>query len=516
MTGIRRLLPDPIRGIMILAVSVSFAIGEDASSASAGRKASREALFEAYRKGMSLDSLYFLLAAEASANLAYDTAMAFNLSIAAPVEGSFRDSVLSQRYRLYRVAGLTEDADRLRDSLTILSRSPEARRRIGWDLRLGAGYRFEDQGSARSYPSGAEVPGIDSGGMILRTSGGTAIPLPSPRRLPLALGLGYDLAKSYYKDSLDYRAEASLQAERLLDQFSMGLAVEAGSIAGVGAVMAYQGDLTWIKPVRSGWWLGHAGYESEWEGFRDKRYDAAWATLLREWDGSGGFSFQGSLSGTMALLEPFLVPGMGKVMFVDEVGKAQPTHYRDRTFTDTIPKPSRLVGFTPYAEAIDSIPFPCPQDVFTLRPRFAVGFQAPGGFRAEWGTSYAFAWFSGAYSWMETRGSETVPGDTVEFRGFALNRADGRYYRAYMDSRSGGFDEIYGTIPMLERREYRHDHRVGTDLAVARKLGAWGELRLEADMERTFSNLSGIAPLWIPEWEYGASLRWTMSGRKSP
>lgn len=516
MPGIRLVPRGPFRILPALAAAAFLSTAFPAESPPSHPSAEREALFEAYRKGMPLDSLYYRLAGQALGGLAFDTAMVFNLSIPTPKPGPFRDSVLSQRYRLYLLAGLSGDAAALKDSLPASALPVPPRRKAEWTVRSGGGYYHEDQGIARNYPSGAEAPGVDTGGWLASSHGSLGLPLPSPDALPLVLDLGYDLVKTYYKDSLDYRAGAGLRTERILDGLSAGISAEAGRLSGVGAVTAWQGDLTWIAPLGSGWWLGHAGYGSEWEGFRDNRYHAAWISLLREWSFNRGFSLQASLSGTMSLQEPFQVPGMGKVIFVDDVSKSQPVHFRDRTFQDTVPRGSPITAFLRYSEARDSTAFRCSQDVFTVRPGIALGLPAAAGFRTELGLSYAFAWYPEEYSWLEDRDPEPVPGDSVEFRGYALNRADGRHYRAFMDSRSGGFDEYYGTVPLRERSLPRRDHRLGAGITVSRRTLSWGEFRFEAEAERTFSSLEGISPVWIPEWEYGATLRWSLSGRKSP
>lgn len=495
----------------VLSLLLSAVLAPAAPSGIDQAEAERQAWIEAYARGMPMDSLYYLLAGQALGRLAYDTAMAFNLSIPTPAQGAFRDSVLVQRFRLYRVSGLHQDADHLRDSLPTLPERPSERRPAEWSVRIRSGFSGEDQGYARSYPSGLALPGTDTGGWFGGSEGSLFLPLPSPSRFPLSAGLGYELGKSYYKDSLDYRAGLELRADRIFAGFSAGVSAQAGRIAGLGAVAAWKGDWTWFSLAGTGYWVGHGGYETEWEGLRDKRYDAAWLSLLRAWELRPGWTLQGSFAGTLLLLDPFEVPGMNNVIFVDDVAKSAPVHYRDAGFGDTLP--GGRAAYVLYTGAKDSLAFLCPQNSITLRQRASIGLPAGFGAKAELGMGYGFAFYPEAYAWKEDAGGEAAPGDTIDFRGYALNRADGRYYRAYLDRRNGDLAETYGTVPLRERRVRRMDHLLGADATLSRGLARWGEARLELGVERTLSNLSGEAPVWIPEWDFRAGIRWSMSGR---
>lgn len=514
MTGFPFAFPGLYAAFLLLSIVVSPPLPILAAAPAGKSDSDREAAFEAYRKGMPLDSLYFLLAGQALGRLSFDTAMAFNLSIPTPASGGFRDSVLSQRYRLYRLSGLHEDADRLKDSLPLLPEPPPPRRRGEWSVLFRSGQTGEDQGDARIYPSGQILPGVDTGGWVGRSQGMLSFPLPSPVSLPLSIALGYDLAKSYYKDSLDVRGRIELRADRILERFFASFAMEAGRIAELGPVTAYKGDLTWIGQGRGGHWIGYAGYESEWEGFRDKRYDVGWLSLLREWNFGSGWSMQGSLAASLLLLDPYRVAGVGKVIFVDDVSKAQPTHFTDASFQDSIPRGSVITRYRFYTEASDSLPpSHYSQDAITLRP--GLGFSLPAflGARVDIDLGYGLTFYPEAYAWKEIAGADLPPGTEQEFRGYALNRADGRYYRAILTNPSGGIREVYLPAPLRERRVFRRDHSMAGGVAMSRALSRWGEVRIDLGVERTLSNLSGRAPIWIPEWEYNASIRWFKAGR---
>jgi hypothetical protein len=532
-----------------LSLSLADSLSVPASHSPDEERSRREQYFEAYQQGMPRDSLYFLLAEDALRSLAYDTAMAFNLSVSTPISGAFRDSLLFQRYRLYQISGLVEDAERLKDSLPqSLSRSalaadinysastlsPEqaamrslslrSRMRPDWELRFLSGYVGEQQTEAVNYPSGLRIPGLESEGWQAKTQGRLGFSLPfesvssASSAFPLRLGLGYAVTKSYYKDSLDYRAEFQLKAERILKGLSGGISTEMGRVAGIGAVAAWKADLTYLAMGEGGFWLGNLGFESEWEQFtetfREKRYDAAWISLFKQW-GLGKVSLQGAFSASLLQFDPLRISGLNHVMFVSDVSQTRPVHFRDATFSDSLPKNS-IASYSLYVGALDSVPWQIPQNTISLRP--SLGFSAPLGWGAisEWTGSYSFTLYPERYSWWESQGSqesELGVGDTVEFRGYALNQVDGQYYQAAIDQRSGGFDEIYATAPLREQRLLRQDHRFSLDMVLKRPLGFLGVLALTSRMERTYSNLSGIAPLWIPAWDYGVGLRWTQTGR---
>lgn len=472
----------------------------------------REGLLAAYRQGMSLDSLYWMLAREAMLGMSFDTALAFNLSIPTPAGRPFKDSVLTQRYRLYVLSGLHDDARALKDSLPGLVERARPRRPPEWEWKLLSGVSGEKQSLARSYPSRVEVPGIDTAGWLVKNQGRIGLPLPSPATLPLSLSLGYELAKTYYKDSLDYRGELLFQASLPSAGLSAGAGMEMGRITGVGNVHAAKGDATWFSLAASGTWVATTGFEGEWDGSGEKRYEAAWASLYREWELGARSAVQASLAATWLGMASLEVPGMGNVIFVDDVSKTQPVHYKDASFRDTVSRTPAYAAYFNYVRAIDSLAFACPQNAVTLRSGLGYTHRIGWGIQAGLGGTYSFSFYPDRYRWKETRDTTALPGGPDVFRFYALNQADGQYYRGYLEKISGGFTENYLPTPLEERERLRMDHRFGGDLGLSRRFGRRMQLSLAATAERTYSTLADEASVWIPEWDYGVSLRWTLSG----
>jgi hypothetical protein len=125
---------------------------------------------------------------------------------------------------------------------------------------------------------------------------------------------------------------------------------------------------------------------------------------------------------------------------------------------------------------------------------------------------YAWSWYPSPYRWLEQSGGDPFAGDSSTFHGFARSRVDGRYYPAYLDNREGPLREAYGSEPLAEREATRMDHRLQAGFGLKRKLAGMGTLALDFGLRRTFPGLEGESPLWAPEWEIDAALRWTLSG----
>jgi hypothetical protein len=465
---------------------------------------------EANRLGMSKDSLYFFLAEAAFSHSAYDTALAFNLAIGTPDKGALRESVLNQRYRIYSRAGLQSDAAAVADSLGVKPQPPP-RRGHEFNLRFSSGYFREDDYPATLYPLGLDLGDVRIEGAQYRNRAQLLWPLFTSGKTPWTGGVEYDLMKSYAKDSLDYRAGLMLKEDDLLiDSLSLSVSAEVGNVAGTGLVSSYKFEASFLSFSGKGITMIQGGVESEWTDAWENRFSGFWASFYQDRSLATGRGFNYSLSVSGIVVDPIRESSRQAVIFVDDIGKARPTHFRDSTFRDTLPANS-LATYFQYTSHIDSNAFATvsPQGFLTVLPNLGYSFPLPFSLSGEIGTHYILTVFPQPYAWSLA----PPPAGNAEaggFRGLALNQADGKRYAALLILKDGRFQgDAYGPSPVRRVERIRVDQQAGADVSLRRRLGRWGTLTLDGTVKRNWSTVSVIAPIWIPEWEMVAAMKWS-------
>ncbi|GEM_PF-3355424 len=473
----------------------------------------REHFMDAYRQGLSVDSLYYFLSEAALGKFAYDTAMAFNLSIRTPASEPFRQAVLVQRYKLYAQTGLAKDAAILLDSMSAKPDLPSGRRKeFNW--RMGSGYFREDNYLAREYPFGIDLGGFLSEGWQFRNQAELLWPLAVYRGGSLTLGVTGDGIKSYAKDSLDYRAGSLLRLRGLFsDSLAFTFSGDIGNVTGTGPVTSCRLESSYLSFSDIGLTMIQGGYESEWGRSWERRFDGIWFSFYHDRSIRKDRGFNYSFSASAIRVNPIEDRTSLRVMYVDDVTKVKPTHYQNGDFQDTLPGNSIATyqKYTSATGAFDAITR-TPQGLVILIPSIGYSFPLPWKFTGETGGTYAFTYYPEVYSWQDA----PVPGAfqelaTGDFHGLALNRADGKRYAAVILDKNGGFQEFYGPGPLVQRNRHRVDQQLGASLTLRHRLARWGTLSLEGTLKRNWSNLSEGAPLWIPDWDDGANLKWSRS-----
>jgi hypothetical protein len=464
----------------------------------------------AHGLGMSRDSLYFFLAEAAFAHSAFDTAMAFNLAIGTPAGGNLRETVLDQRFRIYLKAGLEKDAAAVADSM---AEKPQARARRDHELnvRFSTGYYREDDYPATHYPFGSDLGGLRIEGAQFRNRAQLIWPLFQSGRVPWSGGVEYDLIKSYAKDSLDYRAGLLLKADNLLiDSLSTAVSAEIGNVTGTGLVSSYKFESSFLSFSQRTITMIQGGVESEWTDAWRNRFTGFWISFYRDHSPAKGRGFNYSLSLSGIAVDPIRETALQKVMYVDDVTKGVPTHYRDSAFQDSLP-PNSISTFAQYTSntGLNTSSTVSPQGFVTVLPNLGYAFPLPFSLSAEIGTHYVITLFPQPYAWSRAPLPEGFADASGDFRGLALNRADGKRYAALLVRENGGFREGYGSAPLQNVERVRIDQQAGVDVSFRRRLARFGALALDGTVKRNWSTVSGIAPIWIPEWDFGAALKWS-------
>jgi hypothetical protein len=473
-------------------------------------------ILAAHAAGMPEDSLYWMLSDAAWRKGAIDTAMGFNLAIRTPAPGPFRDSVLSQRYRLYGAAGLSRDAAALRDSLPRRA-DAEAKRPMRLAARVGSGWFGEKNDSAHVGPFGLGLADTSFRGYEHRIGAGLEAPLGRGGSISWTAGLEMQGVKSYAKDSVDSRLGATLREEGWIRPgLSLGLGMGGGQVTGSGWVGSCKGEASWIGFSAEGFTVVSAGLESEWDEEGRDRYQVAWLAWYR--DGTlragRGLSVSASVSGFRS--DPIEDESRFRIFYVEDVRAAKPAHYSDPAYSRAITPSSPKLAYQAYTADHDSTGTSsrAPQSFLAFSPQAAYTLPLPGKFAAEFTLSLSGAWYPEPYlrdyAAMPAGAPAELPlqdpVDTVF--GFARSKADGRDYAAYLNQISGGFEEHYAETPLRRESRTRLEGQGSAQVTVRRPFGAWGTLSLAGLAKRYVSNLGSASPIWIPAWDAGITLQW--------
>lgn len=470
-------------------------------------------ILAAHAAGMSDDSLYWMLSETASRKDALDTAMGFNLAIRTPAAGPFRDSVLSQRYRLYLAAGLSRDAAALRDSLPAASSAEKPareKRPLRFTARLGPGWFREENAPAHAAPFGTDLGRYSPSGPEYRFGAGLEGTFARTGKIAWLGGAELQNVKSFAKDSLDSRLAATLREEGwLLPGLILGVGAGGGRVTGSGWVSACKGDASWLSLNASGITVIMSGIEAEWDEDGKERYQTAWLAWYRDATSASGrgFAFSAGLSGFRS--DPIADRSAAQEIYVDDARSASPTHYSDSTYASAISPPSKRLAYQMYTQSqgtreVSSL---APQSFLAFTPQASYAVPLPGKFAAELSLSLSGSWYPEPYR----RDHAPLPGDAppdAGFRGLARSRADGREYAAVLNTVSGGFEERYGAEPLRRETRTRLEGQGTSQVTLRRPFGGWGTLSLAAMAKRYVTNMDDAAPIWIPEWDAGVSLAW--------
>ncbi len=472
----------------------------------------REFFLGAFRQGLSRDSLYYYLSEVAFSTFAFDTAMAFNLSINTPKEEPFRQAVLDQRYRLYIQVGIPLAAKAILDSMSIKPSHSKPPKEL--HLRLGTGYFRESNYSAKDYPFGFDLGGFLSEGWQFRNQAELIWPLSSFAGESWCLGFNADGIKSFAKDSLDYRGGALLRVKGFFsDSLTFSLSGQVGKVSGFGYVSTYKLESAYLAFTSNGLTLVQGGYESERDETWRHRFDGFWFSFYHDHSPRHGYGFNFGLTTSLIRVDVTEEEKSIHVIYIDDVTKAKPTHYQNENFRDTLPG-SGISTFLRYSTATGTFTSRnrSPQGLAMILPSLGYAFVLPWKFSVDVGITYTSIFYTEPYTWQE---AETPPpfSNTAAsgFRGLALSRADGKLYSALLLQESGGFQEYYGATSLQEKSIYRLDQQWGTRISMRRHWGPLGTFALEGQFKKNESNIADRASYWIPKWEIGANLKWNRS-----
>ena len=239
--------------------------------------------------------------------------------------------------------------------------------------------------------------------------------------------------------------------------------------------------------------------------------DNAWISLSREIDLQDGKTLGFSLRGAFDRQDPQYEWITAAVLYVDDVSKAQPTHFRAGDFRDTLPGNTgdALGALAQHAGALQ-LATVTPRSYFSLSPSFQYGFPLPAGFEALVGARYAVDIYRES-SWDWVPSPDSMDLSQADLVGLAFNRADGRYYAAALLEEAGDLREAYGARPLQRQKAKRLDQKAGLNLGLTRSLPHGYTLALDASAEFGWSNLSRTSPIGSQPWQWGLTFNLSRS-----
>ena len=256
------------------------------------------------------------------------------------------------------------------------------------------------------------------------------------------------------------------------------------------------------------------GYSREWDAKGKRLNDQAWITLDRHTEFESGNTFGLSLKAAVERLDPQSDWITASVLYVDDVSKSQPTHFRAPDFADTLFQ-NTGDAFTHYAGDAGNtgalqLAMNAPRSYFSLSPALQYGFSLPSGFGARAGARYALDLYpESGWDWVPMPDSTDL--SNADLVGLAYNRADGRHYAFALVEENGVLQESYGTVPLQQRRAQRLDQRAGLEFSLWRALPHGYTLALDASADFGWSNLPGTSPIESQPWQFGLSFNLSRS-----
>lgn len=457
---------------------------------------------------LSEDTLHYRLGEQAFDRQRFDSALGHHLAAHVPVTGTFRDTLLAQRSRIFARIWPSE-APRAESGNTLAKEmSAEAAKPV-FDWGMGASHSRGIFRSGLWQPDGWQGVGYVDEYWMHSTYARQSWPLSvRGRALQLAVSLNQATAAEF--STLDAALQAEIR-EGMLENLAVLLSGGHRKSRLWGSYRSY--DLQFSK----GWYfegLGvglETGFSREWDARGRRLNDQAWITLDRDTEFESGITFGFSLKGAVERLDAQYDGVMASVLYVDDVSSDQPTHFRAPDFADTLFRNTEDI-FAQFSDpaGVLQLAMMAPRSYFSLSPALQCGFSLPGGFGAMAGARYALDLYpESSWDWVPVPDSMDL--SNADRVGLAYNRADGRYYAAALAEKNGVWQEAYGSAPLQRRKARRLDQRAGLEFSLWRALPHGYSLALDASADFGWTNLTGASPIESQPWQFGLTFNLSRS-----
>jgi hypothetical protein len=457
---------------------------------------------------LSEDTLQYRLGQLALDRQRYDSALGHNLAADLPATGSFRDTLLAQRSRIFaRIWPV--NAPRAGGMGTLAKDTVSETPKAVFDWGMGTSHSRGMFRSGQWQPDGWQGMGYEDNYWMYNTYARQSWPL-SIRGQALQLAMSLNQATAAEFSILDAALSAEVQGG-ILENLSLVLSggLRKSQLWGIYRSYDVQISKAWYFESMG---MGlEAGISREWDAGGRRLNDQAWITLERNTEFENGNTFGLSLKGAAEWMDSQYDGTTASVLYVDDVSKVQPTHFRTADDGDTLFQNTGYV-FTQDAGNTGTLQLAmtAPRSYFSLRPALHYGFSLPRGFGATAGARYSLDLYpESAWDWVPMPDSMDL--SEAELVGLAYNRADGRYYSVAVAEENGVLQESYGTVPLQKRKAKRMDQRAGLEFSLWRALPHGYTFALETSAVFGWSNLSGTSPIDSQPWQFGLTFNLSRS-----
>jgi hypothetical protein len=465
---------------------------------------------------LSEDSLQYLLGERTFNRQRFDSALSHHLAAHVPASGIFRDTLLAQRSRIFArvwptVAPRSGKKDALPDvAISKDSLPPSSKPVFDWGMGTSHSRGLFRTGPWHPYGTyGTSGMGYEERYWMYNTYARQSWPL-SVRGQTLNLAANVNQSTAGGFSTFDVGVQADIP-EGILENSALSLSTGLRKSQLWGS---YKSNNLLLS---KGWYserlgLGfESGYSGEWNDQGKRLYDNAWVTLSRDVRFESGNTLAVSLRGAVDRLDARYDWITAPVLYVDDVSKAQPTHFRAQDYQDTLHGNTgdALLRYAEHAGEVN-LTMLAPRSYFSFCPALQYGFSLPAGIEAMAAARYALDFYPQyAWDWAPVSDSSVLyNGDLV---GLAFNRADGRYYSAVLMEGVDGLQEYYGTVPLEHRTAKRLDQRAGLEFSLSRILPHGYTLALEASAQFGWSNLPDTFPIESQPWQWGLTFNLSRS-----
>jgi hypothetical protein len=450
---------------------------------------------------LSEDTLQYRLGQQALDRQRYDSALGHNLAASLPATGTFRDTLLAQRSRIFaRLWPVNAPLAKGTDSETS---------KAIFDWGMGTSHSRGVFRSGQWQPDGWQGMGYEDNYWMYNSYARQSWPI-SIRGQALQLAVNLNQATAAEFSILDAALSAEVQGG-ILENLSLVLSGGLRKSQLWGMYRSYE------VQISKGWYFEsmgmglETGISREWDARGKRLSDQAWIAVERNTEFENGNTFGLSLKGAAEWLDPQDEGMTASVLYVDDVSKAQSTHFRIADYGDTL---SQNTGYAFTQDAgntgVLQLAMNAPRSHFSLRPALQYGFSLPRGFGATAGARYALDLYpESSWDWVPMPDSTDL--SNAEMVGLAYNRADGRYYSVALEEENGVLRESYGSVPLQKRKAKRLDQRAGLEFSLWRALPHGYTFSLETSAVFGWSNLSGTSPIDSQPWQFGLTFNLSRS-----
>jgi hypothetical protein len=472
-------------------------------------------LKQAFRQGMTDDSLYYLGAEVYLYKGVLDTALALNYAIKLQPASDLRILALRQRYGIYVALGWKAEAKDVMDSLGTRSIFLLQRCIPECNLSLSGGGYYENSVVDRHYPyprAEDSTSHLKNGNGMASLRVGWSLSTFHLQEAQFGASLRYSGSRFSLQnssannmDSTDAAAGAYARYSFFSDQLSVGYAfseksdflnnksyVHECSIRAALLFNLFRGSVS-------------LGYQQQY--LLNRQYYYFMFVGDRDIDKNNTLGFMTFFSG----------------FFANEVADSlnfiyvkNSTVYFDSTYTTPLRGKLDIALHNPFGYICKNLPMSC----FSANPqvRFEHRFNPKTSGGA--GLGYNVTWYSDNYKWYDQRypeGGEPqhlgTPNNYLwgQEKFLAQNWSNRRLY--WVRSISSVSDVILDSLPVIIYEKQRIDQAISLNLFIQRSIGRWGDLTLDATAQRNFSTLMNNAPVDIQRWYAALMLTWDFNFR---